>query len=300
VAQLAENSEAYKARVEQMMVRAAEVLPLERLGLTEEHTEQSPAGDGAASGADEEPGAEVAAAQLSAVEAREKALRDLLRVPVNTVGGLLVATTRAIANILSNGLLVLVFAAFLLLGAPPQVSDATGVRGEIWASTRRYISATVLVSALTGVMVGFVLAVLNVELALVFGLLAFLLNFIPNIGSVIATLLPLPVVALSPHATLMRVLLVLALPGAVQFVLGNIVAPKLMGRSVKLHPVTVLLALIFWGVLWGVVGMFLAVPMTSVLRILLEKDEVTAPVARLMSGDMNAVAPVRTGSGSAP
>jgi AI-2 transport protein TqsA len=73
-------------------------------------------------------------------------------------------------------------------------------------------------------------------------------------------------------------------PGAIQFAIGNVLEPRLMGKSMKMHPITILLALIFWGVLWGPVGMFLAVPMTSVIRIFLEKNEITEPIARLMAG----------------
>jgi AI-2 transport protein TqsA len=77
---------------------------------------------------------------------------------------------------------------------------------------------------------------------------------------------------------------VILVPGLVQLVIGNGIEPLIMGEGLDLHPVTVLLALIFWGLLWGVVGMLLAAPMTAVLRIVLGRIETTRPVAELLAG----------------
>ena len=137
---------------------------------------------------------------------------------------------------------------------------------------------------MTGFLVGLILYLLGVDLALVFGFLAFLLNFIPSIGSIIATLLPLPIILVSPDASWTIAVLAIALPGTVQLVIGNIITPKVLGDSLDLHPIVILMALIFWGVLWGIVGMLLATPMTAVLKILLERYELTRPVARVMAG----------------
>ncbi|MHC4592850.1 MAG: AI-2E family transporter [Planctomycetota bacterium] len=208
----------------------------------------------------------------------------LVKVPVEAAGSMLVGTTTAVANVLSNGLLVLIFTCFLLFGTAAGRQSHASVLGEIESNIRRYIVTKVFISGATGTLVGLVLWMLGVELALVFGLLAFLLNFIPNVGSVIATLLPLPVVIVSPNVTPVAAVLAIAIPGSIQFVIGNVLEPRIMGESVDLHPITVLLALIFWGMLWGVVGMFLAVPMTAIMRILLARSELTAPVARVLTG----------------
>lgn len=218
-----------------------------------------------------------------AVAAEPDPVKRLLRVPVEAVGGLLMSTTGAIANILSNGLLVIIFICFLMFGGSAGRPTGDGTWAEILEGTRRYIVTKVLISGTTGILVGCILSMLGVELALMFGLMAFLLNFIPSIGSIIATILPLPVVLLSdipPAAKIMAI----ALPGAVQFLIGNVAEPRVMGKSMNLHPIVVLMSLIFWGLLWGIVGMFLAVPMASVMRILLEKLEITQPLARLMAG----------------
>ena len=125
---------------------------------------------------------------------------------------------------------------------------------------------------------------LGIDLALVFGLFAFLLNFIPSIGSIIATLLPLPVVIVSPDVSTTVAVLAIAIPGTIQFTIGNLIAPRVLGSSLSLHPVTILLALMFWGSLWGVVGMLLATPMTAVLKMLADRFERTQAIARIMSG----------------
>ena len=82
------------------------------------------------------------------------------------------------------------------------------------------------------------------------------------------------------------VALAIILPGTVQMVVGNVIEPKLLGDSLELHPITVLLSLIFWGIIWGIPGMLLAAPITAVLKILLENIEITKPVATLLEGKL--------------
>jgi AI-2 transport protein TqsA len=158
---------------------------------------------------------------------------------------------------------------------------------SLWAKidgpTKRYLFAMGVLSGATGLLVALTLSLLGVDLALLFGLLAFLLNFIPNIGSVIATLLPLPVVIASPDASLTTAALAFAIPGAIQFTIGNLIAPKLLGDSLDLSPVAILLNLIVWGMLWGIVGMLLATPILVTAKILFENYEATRPLARLVS-----------------
>jgi AI-2 transport protein TqsA len=100
---------------------------------------------------------------------------------------------------------------------------------------------------------------------------------------VFATLLPIPIAVLQFDNPWM-IAAVILVPGIFQLVIGNAVEPLIMGEGLDLHPVTVLLALIFWGLLWGVVGMLLAAPMTAILRIVLERIETTRPAAELLAG----------------
>ncbi len=203
--------------------------------------------------------------------------------PEGTIRGFLLGTTNAIMDILSKGLLVLIFVFFLLIGkrSSSRVSD---VWTEVEERVKRYLGTKVLTSGVTGILVGVTLSLLGIDLALVFGVFAFLLNFIPSLGSLVATLLPLPVVLMSPNISTTVAILAIAIPGAIQFAIGNFIEPRIMGYSLDLHPVVILLALILWGMLWGIVGMILATPITAVMKILFEKMEITAPMADLLAG----------------
>jgi AI-2 transport protein TqsA len=252
VTQLADNADLYGQRVVELTNKAAAILPLEKMNIDPE----------------------VMGHPMSYVK-------------VDMVRDMLVNTTNSILGVLSNGALVLIFVCFLLFGSNPPQESGKEVRDELELRIKRYIIAKVLISIATGVFVGAILYFLGIELALGFGLLAFLLNFIPSIGSVIATILPLPMVLLSPEVTTTTAVLAIVLPGGLQFLIGTAIEPKVMGQSLDLHPVVVLMALMFWGMLWGIVGMFLAVPITAIMKILFERTEFTQPLARLLAGRLD-------------
>lgn len=197
------------------------------------------------------------------------------------VGDSVLGLLGGLSALVGDGLVVLIFLFFLLTGAGHRVARGS-VEAEIETRVKRYILTKAAVSLVTGVLVGLTLALCGVDLALVFGLLAFLLNFIPNVGSIIASVLPLPVVLLSPDLGAGAKITAALLPMAAQFLIGNVLEPKIMSESVDLRPVVILLALIFWGALWGIVGMLLAVPITASLRILLARLELTAPLAAML------------------
>ena len=140
-------------------------------------------------------------------------------------------------------------------------------------------------AAVTALLVGLVLWAFGLHLAWLFALLVFALTFIPSVGPIIATLLPLPV-AVTQFQDPWMILAVVAVPGAIHMTIGNLITPKLMGRGLELHPVTVLLALAFWGLLWGIVGMVLAVPMVAMLRIVLSHFSTTRSLANLLAGHL--------------
>lgn len=187
-----------------------------------------------------------------------------------------------LVNFFTSGFLVVIFLFFLVMGANP-VSQRRGIYAEIEVKIRQYLATKLATSAATGILVGIALAFLGVELAFMFGLLTFLLNFIPTIGAVIATLLPLPI-ALLQFDNPVRWLLVLVVPGTIQGVLGSFIEPKLLSDSLDLHPAAVLLALTFWGIIWGPIGMFLAVPIVVVLKIAMARFPATRPFAELLAG----------------
>ena len=193
---------------------------------------------------------------------------------------------------------VLIFVMFLLAGRDPYAVKKKGLYEEIEKKIRSYINTKLLVSLVTGVLVWLSLKLLGMtDLAEVFGLLAFILNFIPSVGSVISTLLPIPLAivqfyaldgdgnALYAHPN-WRIAGVLFIPGTIQMVIGNVVEPKMIGEGLQLHPITVVMDLAFWGFIWGPVGTLLAVPMTAVLKIVLLRFETSRPIGELLGGKL--------------
>lgn len=200
---------------------------------------------------------------------------------------LLTGLLNGLTEMLTTGTLVLIFMVFLVLGRTGPAPDPTSLLGEIGSRVRRYLVRLVGLSVLTGLLVGVSLALLGVRFALVFGFLAFLLNFIPNIGAIIATLVPLPIVILSPDLSITAQVLALAIPAGIQFLIGSLIQPRLYGGALDLHPVMVLLALVFFGMIWGVIGAFLAMPITGVIKIVLDRVPTTRPIGQLMAGDLS-------------
>lgn len=204
--------------------------------------------------------------------------------PAGTMKRLLLGTTNAMMNLLSRGTLIMLFTVFLMIGGAESEAPQGGVLRDISSGVRQYISTKVFVSAMTGSLVALCFWLLGVPYSITFGAFAFILNFIPSVGSIISTILPAPVLLLLPGITPTLFILALGIPGMIQVVLGNVVEPKLMGRSLDLHPITVLLALMFWATIWGFEGAILAVPITVVVKIALEQMKATASVADLMAG----------------
>jgi AI-2 transport protein TqsA len=198
--------------------------------------------------------------------------------------GVLTQTLGSVTGLLSNGTLILIFVVFLLAGRSTYAGP-TGVYAEIESTVRGYVATKFGISAVTGILVWAILWLMGLQMSLLFGMFAFLLNFIPSLGSIVATLLPIPV-AVAQFDSPFWIVAVIAIPGAVQIVTGNAIEPKLMGQGMELHPVTVMLALTFWGLLWGMVGMVLAVPITATIRIVLMQFSTTRPIALLLAGHL--------------
>jgi len=183
--------------------------------------------------------------------------------------------------------LVILFFLFLTLGTKlkKKVIIKDSMSYQINVRVSRYLTIKFFISLIVGTLTGLILFILKIDFAIMFGFLAFLLNFIPSIGSVFAILLPVPV-ALLKYGIDFHTFLTLLLPSVIQFTLGNIVEPKIQGESLGLHPVTVLLSLLLWGFLWGFPGMFIAVPLTAVLKIILERYELTNIFAKFLAGEI--------------
>jgi AI-2 transport protein TqsA len=184
--------------------------------------------------------------------------------------------------LLQNSVLVMLFVIFLLLGRTRELIKHPVFR-QIDRDIRRYLVLKTLISLATGACIWVILTAFGIELALVFAVLTFVLNFIPSIGSIIATILPIPI-ALVQFETMGPVIAIIVLMTLVQMIIGNGIDPLLMGQNLNLSPVTILAALVFWGLLWGVVGMLLAAPLTAILRIVLAQFETTRPMSELLAG----------------
>ena len=186
-------------------------------------------------------------------------------------------------ELISTSVIVLIYVFFLMLGVPTE-SNRPQVLNEIDHQIRSYLSLKTVISVFTGFIFGFALWFFGIPMALAFGMMACLLNFIPNIGPIIASLLPLPLIILHPGASVLWITFVIVVTSGIQFVSGNVIEPRLMGKSSDLHPIVVLVSLMFWGMLWGIVGMFMAVPITSGIRIALSEFDQTKGIAEVMAG----------------
>ena len=148
-------------------------------------------------------------------------------------------------------------------------------------TTNRYMAIKVVTSLITGVLVGFGMAFLGVDYPLLWGFLAFLLNFIPTIGSFIAAVpaVLIALVLLGPSMAVAVTVFYLA----VNMLVGNVIEPRLLGRGVGLSTLVVFLSMVFWGWLFGPIGMLLSVPLTMMVKFAVESNEDTRWVAILLS-----------------
>jgi predicted PurR-regulated permease PerM len=195
--------------------------------------------------------------------------------------GLVSGTLSSLAETLSNIVLVILTVTFILLevtGFPAKARAAMGDAdadlsrfARVARDVKRYLAYKSVVSLVTGVLAGVWTAVLGVDFPVLWGLLAFLLNYIPNLGSILAAIPPVLLAMLEFGAW--RAGLVGLGYLAINMSLGNLVEPMVMGRRLGLSTLVVFVSLIFWGWLWGPVGMLLSVPLTMVVKILLENSE---------------------------
>jgi predicted PurR-regulated permease PerM len=209
------------------------------------------------------------------------------------VGAAMRLTASALNNlrgVLTNGFLIILTVIFMLLeasGLPDKLRTAFGDKNsvmsgldEFLSKVNRYMAIKTAISLITGVIVTIWLVILGVNYPLLWGLLAFLLNYVPNIGSIIAAV---PAVLLafvqlgSVHA-----LGVGAGYLAVNVIMGNAVEPRFMGEGLGLSTLVVFLSLLFWGWVLGPVGMFLSVPLTIMVKIALDSSEETRWLAILL------------------
>ena len=213
-----------------------------------------------------------------------------------SIPSLLSSTVGTFISFLTNLFLVLIFTIYIVLGKVHMLAKVSkafpddranrilSMIKNINRGMQRYLITKTMISVGTGVIAAIVLFAFGVDFAIVWGLLTFLLNFIPNIGSVIATIPPILVTAFQ-FGSFLKILWVALLLIATQLTMGNVVEPRVMGKSMNLSPLVVIFSLIFWGFIWGPVGMLLAVPISSTIQIICANVEVLKPLSVFMGGD---------------
>ena len=199
-------------------------------------------------------------------------------------------------DVLTNTFLIIFTMIFMLLEVSTvstKVRAAFGRSAESLAGPRvflanlgRYLGIKTLISVVTGICAGFLTWSLGLDFPLLWGMLAFLLNYVPTIGSIIAAVpaVLLALVQLGPGAAGATALGF----AAINVVFGNILEPRVMGYGVGLSPLIVFIGLVFWGFIFGPVGMLLSVPLTMTLKLGLESDERTRWVAILIGSERDA------------
>lgn len=213
------------------------------------------------------------------------------------VGAVVSKIAGAMMSLASDAGMVAIYTMFLLIEqryfAPklaalfPDPQRAARVRAlfqHIQAQIRHYLYLKTLVSAATGLLSYVILLWVEVDYAVFWAFLIFLLNYIPTIGSLLGVLFPATLALLQFDTLTPFVVLLLGL-GGIQFMIGNVLEPRLMGSSLNLSPLVVILSLALWGQLWGVTGMFLSVPITVMAMIILAHFPVTRSIAIALSQD---------------
>ncbi|MGQ9673483.1 MAG: AI-2E family transporter [Candidatus Aminicenantales bacterium] len=196
----------------------------------------------------------------------------------NQLASLLLSSLDRFFSFFSNLVLVLVFLIFMLAGRgklkikieksfpPARAALINQVLDNIDKQIQRYLVIKTTTSFLSGLVTLVVLVIFRVDFALVLALLTFLLNFIPSLGSILA-LVFIFFLAVFQFGSFWPALWILLILIGLDLLIANFLEPKLMGYGLGLSPLAVLVALFFWGWLWGIPGMFLAVPLLAVMKI---------------------------------
>lgn len=160
--------------------------------------------------------------------------------------------------------------------------NISSILKELEYSISDYLGVKTFVSFITGALSAIALSIIGVDAPVFWGLIIFLLNYIPTVGSLIATLFPVAFCLLQfPEVT--PAILTLVIVGTIQVIVGNVVEPKLVGSSMNLSALVTILALSLWGIIWGITGMILSVPITVIMVIIFSKFEQTRNIAIMLS-----------------
>ncbi|WP_064965396.1 AI-2E family transporter [Tenacibaculum ovolyticum] len=219
-------------------------------------------------------------------------------------GSVLGDIANGISSLLGDTFMIVIYALFIFLeessfkkklikifeDKESSYASMQSMLSKIEFSISNYLRLKTYVSLLTGVLSYIVLLIVGVDSAPFWAFLIFLLNYIPTIGSLIATVFP-AIFSLIQFGEFTPFLIVLTAVGSVQVIVGNVIEPKLFGKSLNLSPLVTILSLAIWGKIWGVTGMILSVPITVIMIIIFSQFEKTKSVAIFLSenGDIDKV-----------
>ncbi|MEC8530799.1 MAG: AI-2E family transporter [Pseudomonadota bacterium] len=213
------------------------------------------------------------------------------------VRALISGVAGAVAKVAGNTGLIVIYVIFLLAEQrtfPRKIEalfpeagrrkEVQIILSDIQKRTQTYIAVKTLLSLVTAVISYVVLVAVGLDLAGFWAFVIFLLAYIPTIGSLLGVIFP-ALMALLQFGGISEFLIIAVGLGAAQLVIGNVLEPRMMGRSLNLSSLVVIVSLAVWGSLWGVTGMFLSVPITVVLMIILAQFKQTRPIAILLSAN---------------
>lgn len=199
------------------------------------------------------------------------------------------------SNLISASVLILTFVGFMfseriwfpikierLTGDPDQARRVLGTVHKIMRRVNRYLVVKAAISAVTAALIWLMFSFFGLELAAAVAMLTFILNFIPTLGSIIATVITVGIV-LAQTGDPTSTLVIGSMTTVVHFVIGNIFDPMLLGQTLRLSSFGIILSLAFWGAIWGIPGMFLAVPIMVAVMIVCAQIPWLRPVAILLS-----------------
>jgi predicted PurR-regulated permease PerM len=218
----------------------------------------------------------------------------LASLDVNKLGEFFVSSLGPFLSFITNLFLVLIFLVSILAGKgqtekkignaldPTQAARMRSIIKNINYQIQRYLAIKTISNLIMGILTAGILTIFGVNYALLFGFLAFVLNYIPTIGSIIATGLPMLIAAFQ-FPSMWPAVWIGLLMTIMQNIQGNFVEPKLVGRGLGLSPLVILFALFFWAWLWGIAGMLLAVPIVAMVKIVCDNVPGLKLIAVMMS-----------------
>jgi len=210
---------------------------------------------------------------------------------------ILINLTSVFTTVTSSAVLIGLYVAFMFVEQhffqqkinrifknPDHRALVVNILDHITQDTQTYLGIKTLMSLVTALASYFVMRWASLDFAEFWAMLIFFLNFIPNIGAIVATVFP-ALLALIQFQTWGPFIIITTGLVSLQFIIGNIIEPRFMGKSLNLSTLVIMISLSVWGAIWGILGMFLSVPITVIMMIVFAHFEATKPVAILLSQD---------------